>query len=115
MNANELNEIKNILEKYNSDVSSNPDKYRLKDGGIQIYLPLALKKFNNKCSGGCGFLKNGKPIPGGLRIEKGQIQKVFGDQDFALKWMFHDMENLIEVLIDGYQTLLGSKRAQTNR
>jgi hypothetical protein len=112
MKANQLNQIKNILEKYNSDVSSNPDKYKLKDGGIQIYLPMDLKPFNNKCSGGCGFSKKGNPIPGGLRIEKGQIQKVFGDQDFALKWIFHDIENLIEVLKDGYHTLLGPKQIQ---
>tara|TARA_Y100000310_G_scaffold141606_2_gene141075 strand:- start:533 stop:1057 length:525 start_codon:yes stop_codon:yes gene_type:complete len=96
-----VNSVKEIYDRYHESIITKPNRYRLGHGGIQIYLPLDLcEEFNNKCSGGNGYLSDGSVRPGGIRLEPGQVKKLYGDNVTALKQIFSSEQSLYDFIYE---------------
>lgn len=107
-----VNSVKEIYDRYHESIITKPNRYRLGHGGIQIYLPLDLcEEFNNKCSGGNGYLSDGSVRPGGIRLEPGQVKKLYGDNVTALKQIFSSEQSLYDFIYErgGYKRKTKSK------
>jgi hypothetical protein len=92
----DIKTVTQMFNNYNDSVQSRPNLYKCRDGAINITLPKDLCwVWSNRAAGDSG---GGKARPVGIRLLPGRVAELYGDQDFALEWIFHSVENLAEFI-----------------
>jgi hypothetical protein len=90
--------VQKMYDNYHQSIRTRPNLYKCRDGAINVTLPQDLCwVWSNRAAGDSG----GKtPRPVGIRLLPNKVAEIYGDQDFALDWIFSTVENLIEFIQD---------------
>ena len=88
--------VQTMYDNYHQSIQTRPNLYKCRDGAINVTLPQDLCwVWSNRAAGDSG----GKaPRPVGIRLLPNKVAEIYGDQDFALDWIFASVENLIEFI-----------------
>lgn len=88
--------VQAMYENYHSSIKNRPNLYKCQDGAINVTLPQDLCwVWSNRAAGDSGG-KNPRPI--GIRLLPNKVKELYGDQHFALDWIFDSVDNLIEFI-----------------
>jgi hypothetical protein len=88
--------VQTMHDNYHQSILNRPNLYKCRDGAINITLPQDLCwVWSNRAAGDSG---GKKPRPVGIRLLPNKVAEIYGDQDFALDWIFSSVENLIEFI-----------------
>ena len=88
--------VQTMYDNYHKSIESRPHLYKCRDGAINVTLPQNLCwVWSNRAAGDSG---GKKPRPVGIRLLPNKVAEIYGDQDFALNWIFSSVENLIEFI-----------------
>jgi hypothetical protein len=84
--------VKEIFNRYHKAIKTNPNRYRLANGGVNLTLPEELCwTWSNRCAGDSG---GSNPRPVGIRLEPNKVKEMYGTQDFAMKSIFASVDSL---------------------
>ena len=90
--------VQTMYDNYHQSIQDRPNLYKCRDGAINVTLPQDLCwAWSNRAAGDSG---GKKPRPVGIRLLPNKVLEIYGDQDFALNWIFDSVENLIEFIQD---------------
>ena len=88
--------VQTMYDNYHLSIQNRPNLYKCRDGAINVTLPQDLCwVWSNRAAGDSG---GKKPRPVGIRLLPNKVAEIYGDQDFALDWIFASVENLIEFI-----------------
>ena len=88
--------VQAMYDNYYRSIQNRPNLYKCRDGAINVTLPQDLCwVWSNRAAGDSG---GKKPRPVGIRLLPHKVAEIYGDQDFALNWIFDSVENLIEFI-----------------
>jgi hypothetical protein len=88
--------VQAMYDNYHLSIQNRPNLYKCRDGAINLTLPQDLCwVWSNRAAGDSG---GKKPRPVGIRLLPNKVAEIYGDQDFALDWIFASVENLIEFI-----------------
>jgi hypothetical protein len=88
--------VQTMYDNYHQSIQNRPNLYKCRDGAINVTLPQDLCwVWSNRAAGDSG---GKKPRPVGIRLLPKKVAEIYGDQDFALNWIFDSVENLIEFI-----------------
>lgn len=90
--------VQAMYNNYHESIKTRPNLYKCGCGAINVTLPQNLCwVWSNRAAGDSGG-KNPRPV--GIRLLASKVNEIYGDQDFALEWIFASVENLIEFIMD---------------
>jgi hypothetical protein len=90
--------VQSMYDNYHISVKNRPNLYKCRDGAINVTLPQNLCwVWSNRAAGDSG---GENPRPVGIRLLPNKVAEVYGDQDFALDWIFASVENLIDFILN---------------